>query len=64
MKISSAELIENCEYVFDQAMIQPVTITEVGAERLVLVSVEEYARLKRRDALVAGLETDPTPGMT
>jgi len=38
------------------AITEPVTITSNGRERLVLMSVEEYRRLKRRDRQVMGLE--------
>ncbi len=40
----------------DQALTEPVTITRHGRDRLVLLSVEEYDRLKRRDRRVVRLE--------
>jgi hypothetical protein len=38
------------------ALVQPVAVTRNGRERTVLISVEEYHRLKRRDRQVLGLE--------
>jgi PHD/YefM family antitoxin component YafN of YafNO toxin-antitoxin module len=40
----------------DRALTEPVTITKNGRDRLVLLSAEEYARLKRRDRRVVRLE--------
>ncbi len=54
-------------------MKQPVSITRNGRERLIVLAVEEYQRLKRRDrevlrvgdlsdadlAAIAATETDP-----
>ena len=37
-------------------MAEPLTITRNGRDRLVLLSVEEYERLKRRDRRVVRLE--------
>jgi prevent-host-death family protein len=33
----------------DEALTQPVVITRNGRERVVMISVDEYRRLKRRD---------------
>ena len=52
MKVSSAEFIKNYGILADQALKEPVTITKNGRDRLVVLSVEEYARLKRRDRRV------------
>ena len=56
MRVSSAEFIKNYGTLADKALTEPITITRNGRERLVLVSAEEYARLKRRDrrAFAAG----------
>jgi prevent-host-death family protein len=51
-KVSTAELMRNFGPLADKALIEPVTITKNGRDRLVLLSVEEYARLKRRDRQV------------
>lgn len=40
----------------DKALRKPVEITRHGRARLVLLSVEEYRRLKRRDREVLGLD--------
>jgi PHD/YefM family antitoxin component YafN of YafNO toxin-antitoxin module len=49
MKVTSAEFIKNYGQLADKALSEPVTITRNGHDRLVLLSVDEYARLKRRD---------------
>lgn len=55
-KISSAEFQRNLGLYQDKALAEPVTITKNGRERLVLLSVEEYQRLKRRDRRVFRIE--------
>ena len=40
----------------DKALTEPVTITKNGQDRLVVLSADEYARLKRRDRRVVRLE--------
>ena len=40
----------------DKAINQPVAITKHGRDHLVLLSAEEYARLKRRDRRVFATE--------
>ncbi|MDG4560690.1 MAG: type II toxin-antitoxin system Phd/YefM family antitoxin [Candidatus Competibacter sp.] len=52
MKVSSAEFIKNYGQLADKALTEPVTITRNGHDRLVLLSVDEYNRLKRRDRQV------------
>jgi prevent-host-death family protein len=47
--VTSAEFQRNFGLYQDKALAEPVVITKNGRERLVLVSVEEYRRLKRRD---------------
>ena len=47
--VTSAEFQRNLGLYQDKALAEPVVITKNGRERLVLVSVEEYHRLKRRD---------------
>ena len=56
MKISTAEFIKNYGTLADKALVEPVFITKNGRERLVVISAEEYARLKRRDRRVVRLE--------
>lgn len=48
MRVSSAEFIKNYGTLTDRALSEAVTITRNGRDRLVLMSVEEYERLKRR----------------
>jgi hypothetical protein len=55
VRVSSGELQRNGS-IQDLALVQPVTITNNGRDRLVLLSAEEYRRLKRRDRQVMGLE--------
>ena len=48
-RITTREFQRNFERFQDDALRAPLSITFNGRERLVLLSVEEYARLKRRD---------------
>jgi prevent-host-death family protein len=54
--VSAAEFHRNLGRYQDIALTKPVAITKNGRERTVLISADEYARLKRRDrrVLVAG----------
>ena len=56
IKVSSADFQRNIGRYQDLALRQPVAVTRNGRERTVLISTEEYARLKRRDREVLGLE--------
>jgi len=56
MRVSSAELRKRFGALSDKAQTEPLTITRNGRDRLVLMSVEEYERLKRRDWRVVRLE--------
>lgn len=56
IKVSSGELQRKIGHFQDMALVEPVTITNNGRDRLVMMSVEEYRRLKRRDRQVMGLE--------
>ncbi len=60
MKVSTAELVRNFGPLSDKALTEPLTITKNGRDRLVLLSVEEYERLKRpgRVAIRAGALTE------
>jgi prevent-host-death family protein len=55
MKVSSADFIKNYGTLADKALQEPVTITKNGRDRLVLISAQEYSRLKRRDRRVVRL---------
>lgn len=52
VKISSAEFQKNFGRYQDIALTQPVTVTRNGRDRTVVLSAEEYHRLKRRDRSV------------
>ncbi len=56
MKISTAEFIKNYGTLADKALSEPLVITKNGRDRLVVLSAEEYARLKRRDRRVVRVE--------
>ena len=48
-RVTSRDFQRNFGRFQDEALRAPLSITRNGRERLVLLSVEEYARLKRRD---------------
>jgi prevent-host-death family protein len=52
VSLSAAEFHRNVGAYQDIALTRPVTITKNGRERTVLLSAQEYARLKRRDRRV------------
>jgi prevent-host-death family protein len=54
--ISSAEFQRNFGTYQDKALTEPVAITRNGRERLVVVSADEYRRLKRRAREVLPVE--------
>ncbi|HJU20153.1 MAG TPA: type II toxin-antitoxin system prevent-host-death family antitoxin [Stellaceae bacterium] len=49
MRVTTAEFIKHYGTLADKALTEPITITKNGRDRLVLVSAEEYERLRRRD---------------
>ena len=46
---SAGELVRSFSHYSDVALSQPVVVTRNGRARNVLISVEEYERLKQRD---------------
>jgi PHD/YefM family antitoxin component YafN of YafNO toxin-antitoxin module len=52
MRVSAEDLQRQWDRVQDIALAEPVTVTCNGRDRMVLLSVEEYSRLKRRDRQV------------
>jgi PHD/YefM family antitoxin component YafN of YafNO toxin-antitoxin module len=56
VRISSGDLQRRIGQIQDMALVQPVTITNNGRDRLVMMAVEEFRRLKRRDREVLGVE--------
>jgi prevent-host-death family protein len=47
--VTASEFQQHFGRYQDEALTQPVAITRNGRERLVVMSVDEYRRLKRRD---------------
>jgi hypothetical protein len=47
MRITTADFIKNFGVRSDQALNAPVTVTKHGRDRFVILSAEEYERLKR-----------------
>ncbi len=56
VRVSSAEFQKNIGRYQDMALSQPVVVTRNGRDRTVVLSAEEYARLKKRDRRVMGIE--------
>lgn len=56
LKVSAAEFQRNIGRYQDLALSRPVAVTRNGRESTVLISSEEYERLKRRDRQVLGLD--------
>jgi len=50
--ISAGDFQRQLGHYQDRALVEPVLITRNGRERLVMLAVEEYRRLKRRDRQV------------
>ena len=49
IRISSTEFGKEVDRYQDAALRQPVVVTSNGCDRTVLISAEEYRRLKQRD---------------
>jgi PHD/YefM family antitoxin component YafN of YafNO toxin-antitoxin module len=49
MRVTTAEFIKGYGALADKALTEPVTITKNGRDRLVLLSADEYDRLRQRD---------------
>ena len=56
LKVPAAEFQRNIGRYQDLAQRRAVAVTRNGRESCVLISVEEYNRLKRRDREVLGIE--------
>lgn len=56
IKVSAAEFQRNIDRYQDVALTQAVAVIRNGRERTVLISVDEYQRLKRRDRQVLVLD--------
>jgi prevent-host-death family protein len=55
LKVPSGEFQRHIGRYQDVALTQPVAVTRNGRERTVLISADEYHRLKRRDRQVMTL---------
>ena len=51
-RITASEFQKAFGAMSDKALREPVAITKQGRDHLVVISAEEYARLKRRDRRV------------
>ena len=56
MRVSSTDFGKEVGRYQDAALTQPVVVTRNGRDRTVMISAEEYRRLKRRDRRVAPVE--------
>lgn len=59
LTVGATEAQRNFGLYQDKALIQPVAITRNGRPRTVMISIEEYERLKRRDRQVFRTEEAP-----
>ena len=57
MRVSATEFQNSVGLFSDRALREPVMITKQGRDHLVILSAEEYTRMKRRDRKV-GLAAD------
>jgi prevent-host-death family protein len=57
MRVTASEFQQSFCLLSERAKQEPVVITEDGRDSVVIISVEEWARLKRRDRRV-GLTVD------
>ena len=55
-RVTSREFQRNFGRCQDEALREPLAITRNGRERLVILSVDEYERLKRRDRQAIAVE--------
>jgi prevent-host-death family protein len=54
--VTAAEFQRNFGRYQDVALTEPIAVTRNGRERIVILSVDEYHRLKKRDRQVMALE--------
>lgn len=59
IRVSSIDFGRRAEHYENAALVEPVVVTQDGCDRTVMISIEEYRRLKRRDR--AALSTDDLP---
>ena len=56
IRVSSTEFGKEVGRYQDADLMQPVVVTRNGRDRTVMISADEYRRLKRRDREVLGIE--------
>ncbi|HXC56548.1 MAG TPA: type II toxin-antitoxin system prevent-host-death family antitoxin [Rhizomicrobium sp.] len=56
---TAGELVRQFSHYSDLALAEPVIVTKNGRPRNVLISVDEYERLKRRDRVAVKIEDLP-----
>jgi prevent-host-death family protein len=56
VRVPATEFQKNVGRYSDVALTQPVMVTRNGRDRTVMLSAEEYHRLKRRDRDILGLD--------
>jgi PHD/YefM family antitoxin component YafN of YafNO toxin-antitoxin module len=56
IRVSSTEFDKDVRHYHDAALVEPVVVTRNGRDLTVVISAEEYRRLKRRDREVLGIE--------
>ncbi|MBK5961534.1 prevent-host-death protein [Rhodoplanes elegans] len=56
IRVSSKDFGREVERYEDVALREPVVVTRDGRDRTVMISADEYRRLKRRDREVLGVE--------
>jgi prevent-host-death family protein len=54
-RVTASEFQKSFGALSDKALVEPVAITKQGRDHLVVMSADEYARLKRRDRQVYGI---------
>lgn len=59
VRVTASEFQKAFGALSDKALQEPVAITKQGRDHLVVVSAQEYARLKRRDRIVHTAENMP-----
>jgi prevent-host-death family protein len=58
-RVTASEFQKAFGAMSDKALREPVSITKQGRDHLVVISAEEYARLKRRDRKVHSAASFP-----
>ena len=56
LAVSAKDVANRFGFYTDEAMHQPIGIQRHGTTRIVMLSLKEYERLKRRDRQVIGTE--------